>query len=200
MIYIGNKGTEKPIEIFIALFVILAVAMVLLQIVSEYITKGTGEMDERARKERIEQLKAEALAQCRQECPEDCLSLQERAQYCIALAETDGEQGFDVDGDNIRNDYVKDILVGIGICEDQIYCYQLMGDECGCGKLRPEDCVEILCSWWDSEGVDPDKADDLLNRYIQAGKCTMSEEEEELHWYYMMIDRLDVDEGELTCD
>ena len=42
----GKLGTDKPIEIFIALFVILAVAMVILKMFSSQIEKKKTEMEQ----------------------------------------------------------------------------------------------------------------------------------------------------------
>ena len=64
----GKKGTDKPIEIFIALFVILAVAMVILKMFSTQIAQKQNEMARQQEIERIKQAKNDLNIFCEQKC------------------------------------------------------------------------------------------------------------------------------------
>lgn len=191
MMFKNRKGTEKPIEIFIALFVILAVAMVLLKMFSGQISAKTKELKEMEQRNALK----EALANGKDFCDNKCTLAMDNncadkdlAQFCISKI----NEGLDLNGNGLKDEYDSTFLGGVGICEDQIFCPQIT--ECGCGqRLTMKNCVKVLCKYWTgTQGLDTDKANSLLERYYTAGNCAMAEDEKELHWYY-------TNEEEMTC-
>jgi hypothetical protein len=179
----NKKGTEKPIEIFIALFVILAVAMVLLKMFSGQISSKTKELKEMEQRNKLKENLANAKDFCDTKCTnsmDNNCALKDKAQFCISYI----ENGIDLNGNGIINDYDATFLGGIGVCEDQLYCPQIT--DCNCGvKLTMKNCINILCTYWVGEqGLDVDKADGLLERYYKPGSCTMAKDDEDLHWYW----------------
>ena len=80
----GKLGTDKPIEIFIALFVILAVAMVLLKMFSSQIEQKKTEMEEQAQAERAKQAVADLDTYCDSQCSKAHRSLKDKVSYCTS--------------------------------------------------------------------------------------------------------------------
>lgn len=175
-----KKGTEKPIEIFVALFVILAVAMLMLNLFKDQITDKTTDLEKIDRETKLSQQKTDAQNVCKTKCSDaysnDC-SLRAKANFCLYKI----EGGLDLDGDRSSNGVDNTLLGGINVCEDGIYCPMLQ--ECNCGeKLDLATCAKVLCEYWDSQGIpnnntDPDftKRTELLNKSYAAGSCTLGE-------------------------
>ena len=166
----GNKrGTEKPIEIFVALFIILAVAMVILKMFSGQIASKQQQIGELEQSQRLQQERQEATQFCNERCVEassgDC-SKERQAAYCLAKI----KGGLDLDGNGAANDYDETLLAGIGICEDGVYCPQLA--TCTCKqKLDMNTCKEILTQYWTSAGRN---AAQMYSTKIDAGSCVDS--------------------------
>ena len=161
----NKKGTEKPIEIFIALFIILAVSMVMLKMFNSQITKKSEEMQSENQKFQREQLLEESKLKCDQLCTdaskEGC-SAQSIAAFCTRRVGEKREDvpnlAVDLNGDSeIGVD--RSLMAGIGVCEDAIYCPLVTSCTCG-KKLTPEYCAQAVCEYWESRGMD---ADMLLN-------------------------------------
>ena len=64
----NKKATEKPIEIFIALFIILAVAMVILKMFSGQIASKQQQLGELEQAQRVQQERQEATQFCNERC------------------------------------------------------------------------------------------------------------------------------------
>ena len=77
----NKKGTEKPIEIFIALFVILAVAMVLLKMFGGQITSKQKELKEIADQNRLDQMRKDIKSFCNGKCA-DIDGTMDKVTYC----------------------------------------------------------------------------------------------------------------------
>lgn len=179
----NKRGTEKPIEIFIALFVILAVAMVLLKMFSGQISSKTKELKEMEQRNKMKEDLANAKDFCDTRCTnsmENNCALKDKAQFCISHL----EGGLDLNGNGILDDYDSTFLGGIGVCEDKIYCPQITNCNCGV-KLTMKNCINILCTYWTSEqGLDETDANTLLERYYSPGSCAVSGDDQSFHWYY----------------
>lgn len=179
----NKKGTEKPIEIFIALFVILAVAMVLLKMFSGQISSKTKELKEMEQRNKLKETMANAKDFCDTKCTtamENNCGLKDKAQFCISNIEA----GLDINGNGMINDYDETFLGGVGICEDKVYCPQI--SDCSCGvKLTMKNCINILCSYWSSEaGLSVTESNLRLEKYFDPGTCTITEADKKIHWYY----------------
>ena len=180
----NKKGTDKPIEIFVALFIILAVAMVILKMFSGQIQDKTKELQKIEQREKFQQAKGDAKRECDEICTaalqNDC-NPQQKAQFCQHKL----LDGLDVNMDGDKKDYTEDLLSGIGACEDTIYCPQVTSCQCQ-GSLAMIDCVDILYSYYTSEmGITHSEACDLLFSRIVEGSCDYGNES--YHWYDKII-------------
>lgn len=152
-----KKGSEKPIEIFVALFVVLAVAMVLLRMFSGQIaTEGQRLSDFASRQE------AEAT------CVEVCSSaktnscrVEDLVRYCTTNFVLDWDRDSEI---GLNNDFPTTM------CEDKIYCPLV--SECTCGRnLNMQTCIEITRNYFTSNGF-PNVDSLMLQRFnFTDGAC-----------------------------
>jgi hypothetical protein len=175
------KGSEKPIEIFVALFIILTVAMVLLQMFQSQISERTEELSTLAKEQKLEQVKEKAKTACNKLCS-NADDLKGRAAYCIEYVEDVEQEGIDLDMDGIPGEYDDSLLGGLGVCEDRIYCPHLKS--CG-GIKNMKDCVTVLCAYWIQTGMSPEDATNVLTNKIKSGACynNLDPEPRNLHWF-----------------
>ncbi|MBN2517750.1 MAG: hypothetical protein JXB14_02815 [Candidatus Altiarchaeota archaeon] len=175
------KGSEKPIEIFVALFIILTVAMVLLQMFQGQISERTEELSQLAKEQKLEQSKQKAKTVCNRLCS-DADDLKGRAAYCLESVEDVEQEGIDLDMDGIPGEYDDSLLGGLGICEDKIYCPHLQS--CG-GVKSMKDCVTILCAYWTQTGMTAEEATNVLKSKVSPGTCfnALDPAEKSLHWF-----------------
>lgn len=164
----NKRGTEKPIEIFVALFIILAVAMVMLKMFKGQITEKSTEMQEMSRQSELEQAVDDAQLECKSACSEaaqaDC-SLKSKAAFCLRRLDP-----LDLDGDRSTSGVNSDVLGGLSMCEDAIYCPMFI--ECMCGEpLDMVACEHVLCQYWNKTGIQTDQATTLLNAKWEIGTC-----------------------------
>jgi hypothetical protein len=160
----NKKGTEKPIEIFIALFIILAVSMVMLKMFKGQITEKSQQMQDENAKYQLEQSIKEAKLTCSQLCSDanqQGCSGQTIAAYCTQTVGTVTGSGenerrvLDLDANNVIG-VDTSLMGGIGVCEDAIYCPLV--HSCKCGKeLTPQYCIEKSCEYWDKLNMDANK-------------------------------------------
>lgn len=167
-----KKGTDKPIEIFIALFIILAVAMVILKMFSGQIQDKTKELAKIEQKEQFQQAKGDAKRECDEICTSalqnDC-SPQYKAQFCQHML----INGLDIDMNGNTKDYSEDLLGGIGVCEDSIYCPQVTTCTCN-DELNMINCIDIVYEYYQNEmGQSGEKSCELLGKKILPGKCVI---------------------------
>ncbi len=198
-----QKGMEMPIQIFIVLFVLLAVAMLVLQMVSQQFQEQQKKM---AKEERIRQY-AQQLEGMKEKCNSLCAtvnaeaSLRAKADYCKEKF----TEGLDATKDGDTMDYTEDLMIGIGACEDMIYCPHI--HECAVGgssDFTMEKCKEILCNYWDSKNISTARKKELLADFIDPGKCynNLSAEDKGHHWYTLLFDKDlsgTVDVNEMVC-
>lgn len=179
-----KRGTEKPIEIFIALFIILAVAMVILKMFSGQVSGKTKELEilekEQKLKESVDRAKQNCDEICTDALQSDCSS-QTLAQFCITYV----QKGLDLDGNGVSADYDDLFLGGLGICEDRVYCPHLTTCKCN-RELTMANCAEILCGYWESQGLSTENSTEILLNKIQLGECSVKEP----NWYSVFSTQL----------
>ncbi len=192
-----SKGLEMPIQVFIVLFVLLAVAMLVLQMVSQQFQQQTEQM----KKEEMKRAYQQRLGSMKETCSSLCQTansegtLASKAAYCAKSF----TQGLDITQNALTQDYTEKFLVGIGICEDQLYCFHIYPCEVGTAKLNAKKCIEILCSYWDSQGFSEEEKNNALREFIKPGKCFDNQKN---HWYVRLFDKDGdgkVSESEVTC-
>jgi hypothetical protein len=175
----NKRGSEKPIEIFIALFVILAVAMVLLKMFGGQITSKQKELKDVADQNRVEQLRKDIKIFCNSRCA-DIDGKMDKVNYC----KTKYLGNADVNDNDIPNDYNDDLSI-VSLCEDSVYCAAVTD----CRELTMKNCAQILCSYFKNEWqLDDTAATERLSSLIQPGTCIMTDEQKSNHWYYMLED------------
>jgi len=133
----NKKGTEKPIEIFVALFVVLAVAMVLLKMFSGQVAEKSNELGQFSERQA-------AMGKCEELCSaaktNNCRE-EELIKYCNAKFK------LDLDGNSkigINSEYPYEL------CEDSIFCPLV--NECTCGqKLDIKECKQIMLRYYVNE-------------------------------------------------
>lgn len=179
----NKKGSEKPIEIFIALFVILAVAMVLLKMFGGQIISKQKELKDMADQSKIDQLKKSVKSYCSNKCNEIESQL-DKVTYCKTRFVGD----VDFNNNGIINEYNSEFSI-FGVCEDTIYCPVVYE----CQSFNMKNCVEILCDYFKDEwGLNQTEATSRLDSFIKPGTCQMTDDQKLNHWYYMI-------EKEMTC-
>ncbi|MFH1510177.1 MAG: hypothetical protein ABIF10_00670 [Candidatus Woesearchaeota archaeon] len=176
MNYTGKRGTDKPIEIFVALFVILAVAMIVLQMFSSQISAKTEALKGMAYAADLTKKISNAKEACQDKCANaldnGCADAM-TAQFCMAHAELDLNANGKLD--DLNNEY----LAGIGICEDKIYCTQII--TCVCKReLNMKNCLNILCSYWKGQGLSAADQELAMATAITPGGCNYASNPQ--HW------------------
>jgi hypothetical protein len=189
----SKRGTEKPIEIFIALFVILAVSLLVLRLFQTQIQGTTDDLSEYQAEQQRNQLKTTFEAQCRTVCStaqnERGCSLDALVQVCIQNSNRIlSGQYIDLNRDN-RVNYDTESYGGVGVCENNIPCFLEISTCCG-ERLTPERCEELLCQRAEQLGYDGSSdrpnAEDifeatgfLANNYNQCNP-----DNEQFAWWY----------------
>jgi hypothetical protein len=173
---LDKRGTEKPIEIFVALFIILAVAMLLLKMMRDQTRSSQDELEKQKRKEAMEAYKTDAQNRCDDLCndaKQNGCNVKDVARFC--LEKYKGElssvpiQGFDINGNNEIDAAAIDD-VGVLICEDNVYCSQETTPKCPCkGGLDMKTCIKVLCDHFTE--LDPATAPAQVQSRIDFGEC-----------------------------
>ena len=172
---LGKKGTEKPIEIFVALFVILAVALVMLKLFQNQITQKQTELQTFQQEQKAQELKEKATLYCQDKCNQasnDGCSLRTLASLCISYG-SDAITGTDyLDlNNNGRLDRDTTQLPGIGICEDAVPCHALISTCCG-RQLNGATCDTILREYWGGQALPVgETVDTMIAANVFEGDC-----------------------------
>ena len=190
----NKKGTEKPIEIFLALFIILAVSMVMLKVFQSQIQDQTGEMDRYT----LEAELIKAIEEAEMKCQSLCSSAVQAGctpraitTYCIQRVSGVTDAYLDLNKDGVNGFYEAG---GVGLCEDSVYCPHIT--DCTCGqRLTFPYCVRKACEYWLSIG-DETAANTRLDRAyvtVPSEACIENMDEpladlEHLMWYYGLAD------------
>lgn len=203
-LFSGKRATDKPIEIFIALFVILAVAMVILKMFSSQIEQKKTEMEQQQQEERARQAMADLDTYCDSQCSKAHRSLKDKVAYCTSYyrgtidINKNSFPDFTMALDNIQ-----------GYCEDRIYCAAYRP----CGSLDIVNCKRLVCDYLDTNmGLksDIDKATRLVGDYFSTrrydglftpGECwyRITDEEKKFHWFTTFLTVEDPSPGGTTC-
>jgi len=186
MYSLKKKGTEKPIEIFVALFIILAVSMLMLKMFKSQIDDKQREMEEIQLQSDIEQMLKDAKSTCEGLCSEvtqsQCSS-KDMAAFCVRKLQ------LDLNGDRSTTDYNSEQLGGIAVCEDAVYCPQIT--QCSCGvQLNMVNCKNVLCKYWrDDQKISLVNSNELLLDTYQPGTCdTDPTYKAKRMWHNIMFD------------
>lgn len=172
----GKRGTEKPIEIFVALFVILAVSLVTLRLFQNQVTQQQQQIQSFEEEQEQKELLERASAHCTQACTaanrnSDC-SLQGLASLCITYGSEviDDPKYLDLNSDKERGvDTSK--LAGIGLCENHVPCHALVG-ECCDREITAKSCEDILTRYWSNQGFNRSERADLFQQEWKGGTCS----------------------------
>lgn len=124
--------------------------------------------------------------------------LKSRAEFCIAKT----PNALDLTNNCLKDDYDESFLIGTGICEDTVYCSQLIECNVGGMQLNMAACKEILCSFWSEQKLSDDEKNANLEKFIQPGKCYASLSDKKNHWYTRLFDRNNdgiVAKDEIAC-
>lgn len=148
---IDRKGTEKPIEIFIALFIILAVAMLLLRMFKDQLDEKMTDMRMREWEEERERLQEAAKRTCDKACTAavaNKCSKKSLAEFCTTRV----AGGLDLNLNQDKSEYIafnetNGLLLSGGTCEDHIYCREIVDCNVCEVTLDFETCVQVLCEW-----------------------------------------------------
>ena len=175
---------EMAIQVFIILFVLLAVAMLVLQMVSSQFSEQQKKLEEQRRKQERESKLAEMKGTCNTLCTQANSenTLLAKARFCIHAF----RDGIDLTLNGTTNDYDEKYFAGaVGVCEDAIYCSQLV--ECNVGtKLDMTACKAILCSLWKSQGFTDEQISEKLKQFLHPGDCYDNNKPN--HWYTRLFD------------
>jgi hypothetical protein len=176
----NRKGTEKPIEIFVALFIILAVALVMLKLFQSQIAEKQKELSDVQQEQKSRELRNKVDQACKDKCVEasnnGCspASLASLCTYGSKNVLLEG-QYIDLNNDNEKN-YDDSLLAGVGVCEERVYCFHLVSSCCA-RQISPETCKDILESYWTSKSMikTGTTLNDLLTANVPAGTCAADE-------------------------
>lgn len=178
----NRKGTEKPIEIFVALFIILAVALVMLKLFQSQIAEKQKELSDVQQEAKAQELKQKVQLSCQQKCTEasnNGCSLASLASLCTFNSQNvlGTDSYLDLDN-NKENSFDTTLLAGIAVCEDRVYCFNMI-DSCCAQRISPDSCVKILDSYYKSKGFKntasttnaANERRDLVNKNLDPGTC-----------------------------
>jgi|GEM_PF-3659861 len=176
---IHRKGTEKPIEIFVALFIILAVALVMLKLFQGQISDKQKELADVQQEQKAQDMKNKVQLSCQQKCTDASNSgcnIAALASLCAYNSENILGKGEFVD---LNNDKMKNVdttlLAGIEVCEDKVYCFHVVSSCCA-RSISAESCKVYLSEYWESKSLDVDEMLEKNMKYSK-GACTASGED-----------------------
>ncbi len=155
-----KRGVEMAIQIFIVLFVLLAVAMLVLQLVTTQFSKQQASISKLQQQQQLAQQTANAQAECNNACV--CDTLSDEASYCTKLV----SGGLDALGDGNLNQYTDKAIIGVGACENNIYCSQVSSCTCGGLQLTMKNCISIICQQLSADGVPANLQTQKLQEFI----------------------------------
>jgi hypothetical protein len=174
----NRKGTEKPIEIFVALFIILAVALVMLKLFQSQIAEKQKELSDVQQEQKAQELKSKVQLACQQKCTEasnNGCSPASLASLCTYNSQNVlGADSYVDLNNNKENGFDTTLLAGIAVCEDKVYCFHMV-DSCCAQRISPDACVKILDSYYKSKGftntAPANERMNLVNKNLDPGTC-----------------------------
>lgn len=195
------KGQSKALELVLALFVLLIVAFVVIQVFQKFITSGTSKLEgieaEQRLKEQFNQVKAICEQKCtiykQQKCTTSAL-----VDFCSYSAEK-----IDIDGSGSSIGYTENSVVdfslgGYGVCKERIPCFLII--QCSCtDTAKPIDakrCKDSICDHFSGLGVSGSRLDEIVNEKLAPGDC-FDYITQKLHWYALAFPGKN--SGQLSC-
>ena len=171
----NRKGTEKPIEIFVALFIILAVALVMLKLFQNQIAEQGKKIADVQQEQKAKELRNKVDQSCKDRCVEasnNGCSYASLASLCMYGSHRALGTNEFIDLNNDQNiGYDDTLLAGVGVCEDRIYCFHTLNSCCG-REISATSCKEILKQYWVQSkllsGPTDSKFDNLLKANVPA--------------------------------
>lgn len=159
----NKKGNEKTIEIFVALFLILAVAMVLLRMFSGQIADRSAALD------RLDE-KQTTSAKCGELCAQannNKCRIEDKIQFCTSKYQ------LDLDENNRIGVYDSGAYQ---LCEDNIYCP--LQQNCVCGvELDMQECIEITYEYYENTGFSSNETEEFMKEAYKFsdGACEVDD-------------------------
>jgi type II secretory pathway pseudopilin PulG len=171
----NRKGTEKPIEIFVALFIILAVALVMLKLFQSQIADQTKKISDVQQEQRAKEMLQNARQACSDKCVEASNNQCNRAALASLCMYSSDKVVPPPDFIDLNKDQKLDLdttlLAGIGVCEDRIYCFHLLSSCCA-REISASSCKSILTEYWQSKQFTPAQVSSMLTANVNAGTCS----------------------------
>ncbi|MCX8189961.1 MAG: hypothetical protein N3F05_01895 [Candidatus Diapherotrites archaeon] len=193
-----QKGMEIAINTFIILFVALVVALLVIQLVTQYVNPPLKNCEEKLLEaKRVAETKCMTLCNTARASP----SMKTIADFCKETIGGDNK-GLDLTKDCVISGYDEGFLIGTGICEDTIYCSQLIECNIGGSPLTMARCTEALCNFWQSQGLSAEAKNSELSNFIKPGNCYSALADKSKHWYTRLFDKNKdglVAKEEITC-
>ena len=184
----SRKGTEKPIEIFVALFIILAVGLVMLRLFQNQLQQKQEDIANVEQQQRINELRQDARLYCSQKCTEasnNRCSLSSLASLCMTYGTTAVDGGWIDLNMNQHRDLDEDAFGGVGVCEEAVPCSLLIDDCCG-RAITPSSCLDIMLEHWVNIGFDPEQKNcTIKNRLVTGASSTCVPGDATFFWYNM---------------
>lgn len=187
------KAQVKAVEIVLGMFILLVVAVVLIQMFRSFMGQQASQLQDTMLEEKIRASKDRALESCNSQCSQasgaSCSDL-EVANFCLKKV------GIDYNGNGRADSREYGEIVGVYTCEDPVYCFQLTScDRCGIpsGAEGARKCKEKLCAYWDSLGMDAVTLNQMASSQITPGECVYNSEivnKTNTHWFVLAYGNL----------
>jgi hypothetical protein len=164
-----SKGMTA-LEIVFLLFIMIVVTLVIIRLVSQYVTV-TPVLDPVKRLSDVEGYQ-QAYLLCRQLCDNYKQTCDEIAgkNFCEKKVEVDINWNSKKMERNVGN-----LVEGIPLCEDGIYCFHIYPD-CRCGnyQLSAANCLTLLCNYYNQTlgYISKEDAIKMIRRDINPGTCS----------------------------
>jgi len=156
------KKAQMSLEMIIGLLILLVVAVVVIRI---FLGSMKGATSINPDKE-LEQIGF--YGDCENLCSDYLASGSKAmlANYCTKTI------SMDFNGDSMT-DKIKANTKFIDICEDSIYCFQMVECETGYGKIDWSDCRQVVCEAYEETFPDDmQRVDKKVSDTFSLGKCT----------------------------
>lgn len=183
-----KKGTEKPIEIFVALFIILAVGLVMLKLFQNQLQQKQGELADVEQEQRLNELREQASLYCRQKCGDAASNRCSRAglaSLCMSYASSrvPHPNWLDLNVNGVK-DIDFNLLAGVGMCEEAVPCFALIDTCCG-QQINPSSCLDFLVDYWVEDlGRDSEFVNRTINRTMKLGlSATCEPDDDDVMWW-----------------
>lgn len=182
------KAQIKAIEIILGMFILLVVAVALLQVFRQFMTQQSGQLEQTIIQERVESSRQIAMQKCNSLCNEavtESCSEAKVAEYCLQVVGID----YNGNGETRSNEFGS--TAGIYSCEEPVYCFQTSScEQCGIqqGAAGARKCKEKLCSYWRAQGLSGETLNNMAKNSLKPGDCISSSElvnKTDMHWFML---------------